>query len=88
MEIRKEFPQVYLNFKTKMKKYSDVDFNFRRSMVKNVPYFRSLDDSIIEEIVYLLKPHRYDFMTTIVKFGDITDKIHFLKEGEIDVTIP
>ena len=57
-------------------------------MVKNVPYFRNLDDNIIEEIVYLLKPHRYDTMTTIVKFGDITDKIHFLKEGEIDVTIP
>lgn len=29
-EIRKEFPQVYINFKSKIKKYTDVDFNFRR----------------------------------------------------------
>lgn len=48
-------------------------------MIKNVPYFKNLDDEIIEEIVYLLKPHRYDIMTTIIKYGDITDKIHFLK---------
>ena len=57
-------------------------------MIKNVPYFRNLDADIIEEIVYLLKPHRYDFLTTIVKYGDITDKIHFLARGKIDVTIP
>ena len=52
-----------------------------------MPYFRHLDDDIIEEIVYLLKPHRYDVGTSIIKFGDITDKIHFLKQGEIEVTI-
>lgn len=48
-------------------------------MIKNVPYFRNLDQEIIDEIVYLLRPHRYDPLTYIVKFGDITDSIHFLK---------
>jgi len=52
---------------------------FRRSMIRSVPYFRHLDDEIIEEIVYLLKPHRYDANSSIIKYGEITEKIHFLK---------
>jgi len=87
-EIEIEFPQVYLNFKRMIREYRDHDFQFRRNMIKNVPYFKNLDDEFIEEIVYLLKPHRYDSSTTIIKYGDITDKIHFLKQGEIEVTIP
>jgi len=42
-------------------------------MVKNVPYFRKLDDSIIEDIVYLLKPRRYEAGSSIVKRGDAID---------------
>lgn len=57
-------------------------------MIKSVPYFRNLDEEIIEEIVYLLKPHWYDEGSAIIKFGEITDKIHFLKQGKIEVTIP
>lgn len=57
-------------------------------MIKSVPYFRMLDEDIIEEIVYLLRPHWYDKDTYIMKYGEITDKIHFLKQGEIQVTIP
>lgn len=88
MDIKREFPQVYLNFKYNIKNYTDKDFEFRRSMVKNTPYFRNLDDEIVDEIVYLLKPNRYDPDTIIIKYGDITDKIHYLKQGEIDITIP
>ena len=87
-DIQKEFPQVYLNFKNNIKNYSDTDFEFRRSMVKNTPYFRHLNSEIIDEIVYLLRPNRYDPNTIIIKYGDITDKIYYLKQGEIDVTIP
>lgn len=86
--IKKEFPQVYLNFKYSIGKYKDADFVFRRSMIKNTPYFRNLDDDIIDEIVYLLKPNRYDPGTIVIKYGDITSKIHYLKQGEIIVTIP
>lgn len=87
-DIKKEFPQVYLNFKNSIKNYTDKDFEFRRSMIKNTPYFRNLDNDIIDEIVYLLRPNRYDPGTTIIKYGDITDKIHYLKQGEINVSIP
>lgn len=88
MAIKHEFPQVYLNFKRNIRKYTDSDFEFRRSMIKNTPYFRNLDDEIIDELVYLLRPNRYDPGTVIIKFGDITGRIHYLKQGEIDVTIP
>jgi CRP-like cAMP-binding protein len=77
-----------LNIKLGIRGYVDKDFEFRRSMIRSVPYFRHLDDDIIEEIVYLLKPHWYDAKAIIINFGDITDKIHFLKQGEIEVTIP
>ena len=88
IDIKKEFPQVYLNFKYNIRKYEDYDFEFRRSMIKNTPYFRNLDKEIIDEIVYLLQPNRYDPNTVIIKYGDITDKIHYLKQGEITVSIP
>ena len=86
--IKKEFPQVYINFKENIKNYNDRDFEFRRNMVRNTPYFKHLDQEIIDEIVYLLRPNRFDPNTIIIKHGDITDKIHYLKQGEIEVTIP
>ena len=86
--IKKEFPQVYINFKANIKNYSDEDFEFRRNMIRNTPYFKHLDPEIIDEIVYLLRPNRFDPNTIVIKHGDITDKIHYLKQGEIEVTIP
>jgi hypothetical protein len=29
-------------------------------MIKNIPYFKNLSDNIVEEIVYLMKPKRYE----------------------------
>jgi hypothetical protein len=43
-EIRYEFPQVYMNIKKGIRNYTDRDFEFRRSMIKSVPYFRHLED--------------------------------------------
>lgn len=38
----------------------DPNMKFRRFMVKNIPYFRKLDDHIIREIVFKLRPKRYE----------------------------
>ena len=57
-------------------------------MIKNIPYFRKLDDSIIEDIVYLMKPRRYEAGTSVVKRGDAIDHILLLKSGEITVEVP
>ena len=37
-------------------KYKDENFNFRRRMIRNVPYFKHLPDMIIQEMVYKLVP--------------------------------
>lgn len=39
-------------------------------MLRNVHYFKDLDDEIIREVMYLLRSHRYDANRTIVKCGD------------------
>lgn len=57
-------------------------------MVKNIPYFRTLGDYIIQEIVYLLKPKRYEAGSLIVQRGDEVDQIYLLKAGCIVVEIP
>jgi hypothetical protein len=57
-------------------------------MICNCPYFRKLSDNVINELVFLLKPIRYDPNMLVVKRGDSTDKIYFLKAGTIDVEVP
>lgn len=57
-------------------------------MLKNVPYFKNLSDNVIHELVYVLKPAKYEPNMLIIKKGDSTDRIFFLKYGSIDVEIP
>jgi signal-transduction protein with cAMP-binding, CBS, and nucleotidyltransferase domain len=77
-----------MNFKKKIKeRYNDENFRFRSKMIKNVPYFKNLSDSVIQELVYLLKPAFYDKDAFIVRKGDSTDRIFFLKTGTIEIEI-
>jgi CRP-like cAMP-binding protein len=57
-------------------------------MISNVPYFRNLSPLVVQELIYLLRPSRYDPNMLIVKRGDSTDKIYFLKAGVVDVEVP
>ena len=57
-------------------------------MVKNIPYFRNLEDYLIKEIVYLLKPKRYEAGSLIVQRGDDIEEIFLLKSGCIVVEVP
>jgi signal-transduction protein with cAMP-binding, CBS, and nucleotidyltransferase domain len=88
METKEYYPTIYLNFKKKMKEYEDFDFNFRRKMIKNVPYFRILSDDVIEELVYSLTAKRFETDTVIINSGDIVDKLMFLKSGVLSVSVP
>jgi hypothetical protein len=87
-QAKEEYPTIYINFRTKIGLYDDFDFAFRRKMIRNVPYFTKLNDKIIEEITYLLKPKRYEAGTVIVKRGDAIDTLLFLKSGEIVIEVP
>ena len=66
MMAKEEYPIIFEKFQDNISKYDDFDITFRHKMVKNIPYFRKLDDYIIQEIVYLLKPKRYEAGTNIV----------------------
>ena len=57
-------------------------------MVKNIPYFRNLDNHILQELVYLLRPKRYEAGTLIVQRGDEVDQVYLLKTGCIIVEVP
>lgn len=57
-------------------------------MIKNVPYFRKVEDYIIHELVNYLKPKRYEAGTLIVQRGDMIDEIYLLKSGSIIVEVP
>ena len=68
--------------------YKDFDFVFRRKMIRNIPYFKNLSDEIVQDIITLMRPRRYEAGTTIVKRGDKLDCIMLLKTGLIDVFVP
>lgn len=57
-------------------------------MIKNVPYLKNIDENLVEEILYSLKPKRYEAGTVIVKRGENVDHLMFLKVGEIQVEVP
>lgn len=68
--MKEEYPSIYQGIKENMKDYNDFDIQFRINMLRNVHYFKDLDDEIIREVMYLLRSHRYDANRTIVKCGD------------------
>jgi hypothetical protein len=42
-------------------------------MIRNIPYLSKVSANVIEDILYLLKPRRYEAGTIIVKRGDKED---------------
>lgn len=72
----------------KVSEYQDHDFNFRRKMIRNIPYLTKISPKIVEDILYHLKPRRYEAGTVIVKCGDSVDQLMLLKSGQIFIEIP
>ena len=68
--------------------YNDFDFKFRRKMIKNIPYLMNIGSEIVQDIICLMRPRRFESGTTIVKRGDAVDQIMLLKSGIIDVQVP
>jgi signal-transduction protein with cAMP-binding, CBS, and nucleotidyltransferase domain len=57
-------------------------------MVRCVPYFSKLSDDIILEIIYLLKSEKFNQDNKIIKRGDNIQRLCFVFEGIVEVTIP
>jgi len=71
-----------------MKSYTDRDSLQRQQYVKNVPYFRNLNDDTIQEISYLMNTKIYFPNSLIVQRGDVLTDIYIIKEGVVEVQVP
>lgn len=58
-----EYPTITQRFKSAVKNYEDPEFQFRRKMLQNIPFLRKVPLTIIEDILYFLKPKRYTART-------------------------
>jgi len=57
-------------------------------MILNVPYFKSLNEEVVQELVYLMKSEKHDPNSLLIKRGDSTNKIFLLKFGRVDIEVP
>ena len=67
--------------------YKDEKMNFRKLMIRNIHYLRELNDQIINEIICHLEVKRYAQGSIILKNGDVSNKLMFLRQGEIDIKV-
>ena len=61
--------------------------HFRRLMIKNVHYMRTLSDEIVNEMICHLEVKRFAKDSIILKSGDVCNKLNFVRHGEIDVLV-
>ena len=85
--LEQHFPHIIQQFREKIKYYSDPKMHFRRLMIRNLHYMRGLDDDIVNEVMCCLDVKRYAKGSNIIKSGDVSDRIHFLREGIIDIWV-
>ena len=85
--ISEFFPHIVKQLRSKICDYKDKKMNFRRLMIKNVHFLRTLDDEIINEIICHLEVKRYAKGSIILKNGDVSSQLMFLREGEIDIKV-
>ena len=86
-QIKHNFPHITKQFKDNIRDYKDDKMNFRKLMLRNIHYLRELNDNIINEIICNLEVKRYAQGSVILKNGDVSNKLMFLRYGEIDIKV-
>lgn len=56
-------------------------------MIRNIHYLRELNDNIINEIICNLEVKRYAAGSVILKNGDVSNRLMFLRQGMIDIKV-
>jgi CRP-like cAMP-binding protein len=80
-EIDENFPHILKQLRHKIWDYKDDNMNFRKLMIRNVHFLRDLDDNIINEIICHLEVKRYSKGSIILKNGDVSSDLMFLRYG-------
>ena len=83
MLIENNFPHIANEFRNNIITYVDDNMEFRRKMIRNLHYLRDMDDDIINMIISKLEVMRYAKDQIIIKNGDISDRLMFLRKGRI-----
>lgn len=60
---------------------------FRRKMIRNLHYLKNLNNNIIDEIICCLDVKRYAKGSVILKNGDVSNRLWFIREGEVEVKV-
>ena len=60
---------------------------FRKKMIKNVHFLKNIKDEIVNEIICHLEVKRYAKGSVILKNGDVSSDLMFLREGQIDIKV-
>lgn len=86
-EMKFNFPHIAKTLRSKIKELKNENMVFRRLMIKNLFYLRDMSDDIINEIICNLTVQRYAKGSIILKNGDASDKLLFVRHGEVDVKV-
>ena len=86
-QIEHNFPHIAKQFRDRIVNYADEKMEFRKRMIRNLHYLHDMNNEIINMILCNLEVQRYAKGQIILKNGDISDRIMFLREGEIDVKV-
>ena len=70
-----------------MHSYNDRMNKFLRTMIKNVPAFRTMSISSVKDIAFCLRNLTAPANECILRKGEISKKCFFVKEGAIDVMV-
>jgi signal-transduction protein with cAMP-binding, CBS, and nucleotidyltransferase domain len=81
------FPHIAKTLRSKLKELKNENMVFRRLMIRNLYYLRDMSDDIINEIICNLQVQRYAKGSIILKNGDASDRLLFVRHGEVDVKV-
>lgn len=85
--MERHFAHIVQQIRDKIKEYSDPQMHFRRQMIKNLHYLRNMSDEIVNELIGCLQAKRYGEGSDIIKSGDVSNRIHFIRKGEVFIIV-
>ena len=73
--------------KSQIPQYKDTHFEFRRAMLRNLYYLRNMPDEVINELINHLVVKRYAKGVPVIKSGDVSKHLYFIRQGEIEIYV-
>mmetsp|Transcript_14629 Transcript_14629/g.14259 ORF Transcript_14629/g.14259 Transcript_14629/m.14259 type:complete len:119 (+) Transcript_14629:982-1338(+) len=86
-QLEEYYPHIVQQMRERIKSYTDSKMEFRRQMIRNLHYMCKLNDHIINELICCMEVKRFAKDQVILKSGDVSSKICFLRNGEISIYV-